>query len=206
MTIPNDILSRRAMLAIGGAGLVPLLTGYVDSSDDRKSEHGGAPEPDDEDRESDAGPVDTTDGITDLQFGDEARTSFDNVYIAHGIELIESDERDAITREWPDTDGRQDAVVTVEIRNEHDDRVELPRADEFSILTDDNAQFVRDVYGYDGEYDGGAVPADCTREGVIVFQIPEDLALEELTVQLRRGGRDPDGNLFAADLDVRWSL
>jgi hypothetical protein len=205
MTIRNSILSRRAVLAIGGAGLGAALAGYVDSSDDRKSEHEGAPERDG-DRESDAEPADTTDGITDLQFGEEAHTSFDSVYIVHGIELIESDERDGISREWPDTDGRQDAVVTVEVRNEHDGRVSLPRADEFSILTDDNAQFVRDVYGYDDEYDGGAVPADCTREGVIVFQIPEDLALEELTVQLRRGGRDPDGNLFAAELDVRWSL
>lgn len=211
-------MQRRKFLAACGTSAV-FLAGCTGETDDEDSGNGSGDgngeesdnadsngDDESEEAEGESGEetgngeyVDEADETVELSYGDEAETSFGVVYVAHGLDIQDSFERSS-GRDEEAGDGMQFALLNFEARNESDtpQRVALPTD---PVLLHDGSQYDTQI-GLPERYEGGELQPDVTREGQLLYEVPEGTGEEELTTVLSRDSYDGDSNPY--QFTVHW--
>lgn len=100
--------------------------------------------------------------------------------------------------EEPDA-GNRWAFVYVYAENNSESTELLPTKGDFTVWVDDR-QYDHSLIGTDeGQYEGGEVGPDVDRDGWICYEVPEDVATSDLSIEWF-------GSTVSGDYGVRWSV
>lgn len=212
---------RNYLLATGGA-LTAVLAGCTGSegdggdgsSDDSgsngdESNGGGGEEEeqeqsDDEDEEGNSETeqveyVDEADDTVELSYGEESETSFGVVYVAHGLDIQDSFEHSS-GREEEAEEGMQFALLNFEARNESDIQQRVALTTD-PVILHDGRQYDQQV-GLPERYEGGELEPGVTREGQLLYEVPEGTSEDNLTTVLSMDSYDGDDEPY--QFTVHW--
>lgn len=210
---------RRTFILLTGSAVTTSLAGCTGTDDDEansdeaeaeageeveeeeedEAENGEGEEEDEDDDTVDAEYVDEVDGTVELSYGEEAETSFGVVHVAHGLDIQDSFERSS-GREEEAEEGMQFALLNFEARNESDveQRVALPTD---PVLLHDGSQYDQQV-GLPQRYEGGELQPGVTREGQLLYEVPEGITEDDLTTVLSKDSYDGDSEPY--QFRVHW--
>lgn len=218
---------RKFLLTTGVVATIPLIAGCSgsegdgsdgssdDSSDDsgsdgNESSGGGGEEEEQEqsDNEDEEGEnneteqveyVDEADSTVELSYGEEAETSFGVVYVAHGLDIQDSFERSS-GREEEAEEGMQFALLNFEARNESDIQQRVALTTD-PVILHDGSQYDQQV-GLPERYEGGELEPGVTREGQLLYEVPEGTGEDDLTTVLSMDSYDGDDEPY--QFTVHW--
>ena len=209
--------TRRKMVVLTSTAAIMSLAGCAsengDGSDDADDTDDGDDAPiaddaddtgdaepdDDDDDQSDAAYIDDQDDTVILAFGDTAELS-NGITITTLDIHFEAELGDEDRPREPD-EGNQWALVELHGENTSDEAERLPTPwMDFALITN-GSQYdptsVLDTNPYE-EFDGGEIQPGIEREGVVVFEVPEELERADLEVVWH-------DDFLDANIDVRWS-
>ncbi len=174
-------MRRRQFIQAGGIVALACVPGVVLGAADEAGE------------EADDPYVDGVDEQVVLAYGETARLSNGVEVTVHGLSFEDS------FGDFTDPDG-QFALLHVEATNGGDEAERFPRDRDFVLLHDGqqfDSTFVTEMDDYD-EFDGGEVQPGVTREGYVVFDVPDDLAEDDLDAVWY-------DDFLGTNIDVRWT-
>lgn len=194
--------NRRTVVGATGTLTIAGLAGCTGGEEDEQNQ-----EQEVEDDTSGESTEETTeyankrDDLLELPFGEEAQTDHGIVANAEIRDFEESywyEGASGTEREAEPDSGNQFVFIDFYAENQGDEEGRLPPERTMDLLVE-NEQFDRELYrGDDSEvYEGDDVLPGVRREGLILFQAPEDAEAEDVVLVLNDGHLD-EGML------VRW--
>lgn len=204
----GNISRRKTLISISGVAAMALAgcAGNDETSADDESvdpdddtADGNGDDTDDESESESSGYADEQDEQVEVSYGEQIELSNGVVATAHGF-VFEDQLGNPDFPSEPD-EGYQYALLEFEATNNSDEAERLPRAwMDFQLLHNGSQYDTATVLGLEEyeEYDGGEVQPGVTREGVVVFEVPEDTDESDLDLVWH-------DDFLGSNINIRWS-